>query len=373
MKTMTIFGTRPEGIKMAPLVLELERDEEIENIIVNTAQHREMLDQVLQLFEIVPNYDLQSMEVGQTLEVLTNKIIYGISELLENERPNLVYVHGDTTTTFAAAYAAFLKKIPVAHVEAGLRTNTLHSPFPEEGNRRLVSRIATVHFAPTIANRDALVNENINATSIHVVGNTVIDALHYIQKQNVVMDRFIQPLLHNRMKTILLTTHRRENLNELESVFDAIEHIVTYEENVQVIFPVHKNPHVQAIAKRKLGSDINIHLVDPLDYQTFVQVMMNADVIVTDSGGIQEEAPAIGKSVVVVRETTERPEGILSGHLHLTGTSKERIVESIRHILSQTEHRTTLPNPFGNGDSAKKIVEITKRKYSVAKVKEFAH
>lgn len=364
MKIMTIFGTRPEGIKMAPLVHALKNDPSIECVVVNTAQHRDMLDSVLTLFSIVPDYDFNLMKEGQTPESLSSEMIVHLSNTLEKEQPDLVLVHGDTTTTFLGAYVAFLKQIPVGHVEAGLRTYNRYSPFPEEANRQLVGRLATLHFAPTEKNKEMLMGEKIEASTIAVVGNTVIDALLEMTNRSISLTPDIENFLNQHKKTILLTTHRRENLAQLEGVYEAINTLLDTHEDVQILFPVHKNPKVREQVYQYLKKSDRILLTDPLDYEVFAHVMKQAYFIITDSGGIQEEAPALGKPVLVARNTTERQEGVEAGTLRLVGTSKEKLLKEASALLTNNDYYESIAktkNPYGEGTSSKQIVSFIKQ------------
>jgi UDP-N-acetylglucosamine 2-epimerase (non-hydrolysing) len=361
MKVMTIFGTRPEGIKMAPIVKVLKQQTDMECVVVNTAQHREMLDQVLELFNIHPDYDMNLMKENQTPAEITARILTGVTEILEREKPDLVLVHGDTATTFASALAAFLKQIPVGHVEAGLRTNNIYSPFPEEANRQLVSRIANIHFSATESNRNFLENENISPSLIHVVGNSVIDALLTVAEMPLKFDNNLEALMKNGMKTILVTTHRRENIAELGSVYRAINRIANEFQNVQFVFPVHKNPVIREILFQHLEKNDRIHIIEPQSYEVFAHLMKSSFFILTDSGGIQEEAPALGKPVLVVRKDTERSEGVESGTLRICGTDEERVYEEMKELLVNTERykqMSNAKNPYGNGDTSERIIKI---------------
>lgn len=366
LKTMTIFGTRPEGIKMVPVVQALEKEHDISNVVVNTAQHREMLDQVLDLFGIVPDYDLDIMQENQTLEELTGRLINKISAIIKKENPDLVLVHGDTTTTFVGAYSAYLNQVPVGHVEAGLRTHNILSPFPEEMNRQMVGRIATYHFAPTETNRDNLLKENIKEETIEIVGNTVIDVLLQISQRESFFPPELEKLFNNGKKTILLTSHRRENLGTMKSVFRAIHRIATVNDDVQIIFPIHKNPKVRKIALDEIGGNKDIHLIEPLEYAQFIQAMDKSYLVITDSGGIQEEAPGLGKPVLVTRNTTERPEGVEAGTLKLVGNSEDMIFNEAQHLLTNElayAKMSAIKNPFGQGDSAEQIVDYIKETF----------
>ena len=368
MKVAVIFGTRPEGIKMAPLVKQLKEDADMDCVFINTAQHREMLDQVLELFSIQPDYDLNIMKKGQTVEGITSDIILNLSSILESEMPDLVLVHGDTTTTFAASYASFLKKIPVGHVEAGLRTYQHYSPFPEELNRQLVSRLATYHFAVTERNKENLLQENIREDHITVVGNTVIDALLDVSTRKYQYPEPIRSIVQDDKKIILLTTHRRENIEQLSEVFDAINLILLNNRNTQVVFPVHKNPVIREKVDAAFTCNERVHLIEPLDYESFVHVMKASYLIITDSGGIQEEAPALGKPVLVARDTTERPEGVEAGTLKLVGTVTNRIVEECDRLINSTdeyEKMKKITNPYGDGHTSEKIIDYIKARFHI--------
>lgn len=362
-KIMTIFGTRPEGIKMAPLVNALKHDSDLECVVVNTAQHREMLDQVLELFEIIPDYDLDCMKSGQTPQSLTAEMTTRLSDIIDKEKPDLILVHGDTTTTFVGAYSAFLKQIPVGHVEAGLRTNNIYSPFPEEMNRQLVGRLSTIHFAATEKNKENLLKENVQSDHISVVGNTVIDALLDITKRPFSFDEELCSFLHNGNKTILMTTHRRENMEQMKGIYDAVNTILENNTDVQVLFPIHKNPAIREKVNAFLSKSHRVRLIEPLDYETFAHTMKKVDLIITDSGGIQEEAPALGKPVLVVRHDTERQEGVDAGTLKLVGTSADKIFMEAHELLNNPSlysKTSAIKNPYGDGTTSKKIVRIIK-------------
>lgn len=360
---MTIFGTRPEGIKMAPLISALKQEDKIKCVVVNTAQHREMLDQVLKLFEILPDYDLNLMQAGRSVEELIGAMLTELSDIIAVEKPDLVLVHGDTMTTFIGAYAAFLKQVPIGHVEAGLRTYNKYSPFPEEMNRQMVSQMASYHFAPTERNKEHLLKENINENTIYVVGNTVIDALLEIASKPKLLNSELHSIFSNSLKTILLTTHRRENLGELQNIYEAVNQLVEDHPDVQVIFPVHKNPQVREKVLSSYRNTERFHLVEPLDYETFVHVMKHCYLVITDSGGIQEEAPSLGKPVLVARDTTERAEGVEAGTLKLVGTSAQIIYDECSKLIrepSEYQKMKEIRNPFGEGDTSKEIIEIIK-------------
>ena len=359
---MTIFGTRPEAIKMAPLVKALEAAPDMEPIVTVTAQHRDMLDQVLRLFDITPDYDLNIMSQGQTLYDVTNRALMGLKSVLEEAKPDVVLVHGDTTTTFAGALASFYQEIPVGHVEAGLRTGDIYSPFPEEMNRKLTGSLATYHFAPTASSEANLKRENINIDHLYVTGNTVIDALDTTVKDNYVFDDVAINALDPNKRTVLVTTHRRENLGEpMRHVYQAIRDLLNDFDDIQVVFPVHKNPKVRQVVQEELGDVDRVTLIDPLDYEPFANLMAKSYLILTDSGGIQEEAPALGKPVLVMRDTTERPEGVEAGTLKLVGTEEETIYNEFTKLLTNQElynQMSKASNPYGDGFASAKIVKI---------------
>ncbi len=361
-KVMSIFGTRPEAIKMAPVVMALMRhSDEIETKTLVTAQHREMLDQVLHLFRIVPDYDLNIMAAGQTLFDITTRAMMGINEVFQKDRPDLVLVHGDTTTTFAGALAAYYHQIPVGHVEAGLRTHDIYSPFPEEMNRRLTGGIATLHFAPTATAHDNLAAEGVPERRIFVTGNTVIDALHHTVRPDYMLPAELAQVDFANNRVLLVTTHRRENLGEpMRHVYRAIHDVVDGLPDVEVIFPVHRNPKVREIVQEELGHLPRVHLIDPLDYEPFANLMARVDIVLTDSGGIQEEAPALGKPVLVLRDTTERPEAVAAGTVHLIGTAEEHVYNETMRLLTDTGAYAAMAeavNPYGDGRAAQRIIE----------------
>lgn len=370
-KVMTVFGTRPEAIKMAPVVLELTKyPEYITPVVAVTAQHREMLDQVLNLFKITPDYDLDIMSQGQTLFDITCRAMQGLNQVLAQEKPDIVFVHGDTTTTFAGALAAYYHQIAVGHVEAGLRTGNKLSPFPEEMNRKLTGALTDIHFAPTATAKQNLLKENNDLASIFVTGNTVIDALKVTVDDGY---EFTDPLLRNidykNRKVILVTTHRRENLGEpMRHVYQALKDVVTNFADVEIVFPVHKNPLVRQVVKAELGGLDRVHLIDPLDYQPFANLMARSYLILTDSGGIQEEAPALGKPVLVLRDTTERPEAVAAGTVKLIGTDRERVYSETKELLvnkAEYDRIANAVNPYGDGKASKRIVEATLYKYGL--------
>ena len=364
-RVMTVFGTRPEAIKMAPLVKELKSREEIECIVCVTAQHREMLDQVLEVFDIEPDYDLNIMSKGQTLSDITSKALKGLEEIIKTVKPNIVLVHGDTTTTFAGALAAYYNQVDIGHVEAGLRTWNKYSPYPEEMNRQMVGIMADMHFAPTKNSRHNLLQEGKKTENIYVTGNTAIDALATTIKKD-----YYHPIFEwlGNDKLILLTAHRRENLGEpMRQMFRAIKRIVDEFEGVKVIYPVHLNPKVREIADEILGNDTKVRLIEPLEVIDFHNFINRSYIILTDSGGIQEEAPGLGKPVLVLRDTTERPEGIEAGTLKLAGTEEEKIYELTKDLLNNKntyEQMSKAVNPYGDGKASKRIVDAIIQKYN---------
>ena len=358
-KVMLVFGTRPEAIKMCPLVKELKKRKNIETIVCVTGQHREMLQQVLDCFEVVPDYNLDIMKDKQTLFDITSNIMLKIKSVLENVKPDLILVHGDTTTTFATALSAFYMQIPVGHVEAGLRTYNLYSPYPEEFNRQATGIISELNFAPTEMSRQNLINEGKDKNKIFVTGNTAIDALQTTVKENY-ENKELKWAQDSRL--IMLTAHRRENLGKpLENMFRAIRRIVDEFSDVKVIYPIHKNPVVRECANRILGNDDRIRLIEPLEVLDFHNFLSRSYLILTDSGGIQEEAPSLGKPVLVMRDTTERPEGIKAGTLKLVGTEEENIYNNFKELLtnkSEYEKMSKACNPYGDGHACEKIGDI---------------
>ena len=359
-RVMSVFGTRPEAIKMAPLVKELEKNEYIQSIVCITAQHREMLDQVLELFKIVPDYDLNVMKENQNLWTLTSDVLLKMKDVFEKAKPDMVLVHGDTTTTCAAALSAFYAKIPIGHVEAGLRTFNKFYPFPEEVNRIVADAVSTLYFAPTKTSVQNLLNSGIkDDDNIKLTGNTVIDALLYTVNNNSINLKNLN--LNPNLKTILLTSHRRENHGEpLVRICEAILELVAEHKDIQVIFPVHLNPNVRKTVFSILGDKERIILTDPMDYAPFASLMKQSDIILTDSGGIQEEAPALGKPVLVLRDETERPEALEYGTVKLVGTNKQKIIETVKSLLTNTEEykkMSTAINPYGDGQACPRIVK----------------
>lgn len=357
-KVMSIFGTRPEAIKMAPIIQEMEYHKgEIDSVICVTAQHREMLDSVLDTFHIVPDYDLNIMKKRQTLDSVTGTILHGLNVILEKEKPDIVLVHGDTTTTFASALSAFYHKIPVGHVEAGLRTHNLYSPYPEEANRQMVGTIAELHFTPTMQSLKNLLQENKDPEKIYVTGNTAIDAL-----KTTVRKEYDSPALQwaGDARIILLTAHRRENWGApLKRVFTAVNKITEKYPDARVIYPCHMNPAVRGLADEMFGNNDHVRVIEPLEVTDFHNLIKKSYLVLTDSGGIQEEGPSLGKPVLVVRETTERPEGVEAGTLKLVGTSTENIVKQVSRLMDdeiEYERMSKAENPYGDGHASERIV-----------------
>ena len=358
-KVMSIFGTRPEAIKMAPLVKELERRKEIESIVCVTAQHREMLDQVLNTFDIKPDYDLNIMKQGQSLADVTTRALVGLEEVIKDVKPDIVLVHGDTTTTFAGALAAFYNQVAIGHVEAGLRTYDKYSPFPEEMNRQCVDRMTDMYFAPTEISKNNLLKENIDESKIYITGNTAIDAMSTTVDENYTHPELDWINAGERM--ILLTAHRRENLGEpMRHIFRAIKRVVDEFSNVKVIYPIHMNPRVREVANEVFGDADRVKLIEPLEVFDFHNFQNKSYIILTDSGGIQEEAPSLGKPVLVLRDTTERPEGIKAGTLKLVGTDEDVIYEETKKLLLDKkayEKMSKASNPYGDGHASERIVD----------------
>lgn len=369
-KIMTIFGTRPEAIKMAPLVLEMKKDESIEPIVVVTAQHREMLDQVLETFEITPDYDLNIMKAGQTLSEVTGRVLNGLESVIKEVKPDMILVHGDTTTTFAGSLAAFYNEVDIGHVEAGLRTHNKYSPFPEEANRQMTGVLADLHFAPTDDARQNLLNEAKDAERISVTGNTAIDAL-----KTTVNDDYHSEIIekHKDNKVVLLTAHRRENIGTpMHNIFGAVRQLVDEFEDVTVVYPMHKNPKVREIADQYLGGHDRIELIEPLDVLDFHNFAAKSHLIMTDSGGVQEEAPSLGKPVLVLRNTTERPEGVKAGTLKLAGIDKENIYQLAKELLTDEAKYNNMAqtqNPYGDGQASRRICDNIKYYYGILKEK----
>ena len=361
LRVMTVFGTRPEAIKMCPLVMELRRHNVyIEPMVAVTAQHREMLDQVLHLFKIKPDYDLNIMTSGQTLHDVTVKALLGLRDVFAEAKPDLVLVHGDTTTTFAGSLAAYYAQIPVGHVEAGLRTGNKYSPFPEEMNRKLTGSLADYHFAPTLTSKNNLLKENVNSKNIFVTGNTVIDALNTtVQREFTFSDPRIEQALKSGKRLILMTTHRRENLGEpMRHVYRALKEVLRTHPDVGAIFPVHKNPKVRQVVQEELSGLEHVYLTEPMDYEPFANLMAKVDLVLTDSGGIQEEAPALGKPVLVLRNTTERPEAVTAGTVQLVGTEYAAVLQKTLQLLDDSSYYRRMAeavNPYGDGHACERI------------------
>ena len=361
LKVMTVFGTRPEAIKMCPLVLKLKEHEEIETVVCVTAQHRQMLDQVMEAFNVVPDYDLNIMKDKQTLTHITAGVLEGLDDVVKKEMPDIILVHGDTTTTFTAGLAAFYNRVKIGHVEAGLRTYDKYSPYPEEINRELVTRIADIYFAPTENNKNNLLKELVDEKLIYVTGNTVIDALGTTVKKKYNFEHPVLSEINFKKKVIFMTAHRRENLGEpLRNICEAVKEIATNNKEVEVIYPVHLNPAVQEVAHEILGDMDNVHLIEPLDVVTTHNLMNKSTIVLTDSGGIQEEAPSLGKPVLVLRNETERPEAVMAGTVKVVGTDKDLIVKETNKLLTDSYEYTKMSkatNPYGDGKACERIVD----------------
>ena len=372
-KVLLVFGTRPEAIKMAPLVKAFQSDSHFETRVCVTAQHREMLDQVLDMFEIVPEYDLNLMKPGQDLYDITLNVLLGMKDVLADFNPDVVLVHGDTTTTSATSLAAFYQKIKVGHIEAGLRTHDIYSPWPEEANRQITGVLASYHFAPTTTSRDNLLRENKDAKNILVTGNTVIDALFLaldkIENNQELKNEIIKNIntrykLDDTKKLILVTGHRRENFGQgFINICEALKTLAMNNKDVDIVYPVHLNPNVQRPVKEILSDVSNVHLIDPLQYETFLYMMSKSYFIITDSGGVQEEAPSLGKPVLVMRDTTERPEALEAGTVKLVGTDPQIIIKEAQNLLDDTIEYGKMSkahNPYGDGRACSKIIEFLK-------------
>lgn len=365
-KIMTIFGTRPEAIKMAPVVKALDKDPDLDSLVVVTAQHREMLDQVLDIFEIEPAYDLDIMKERQSLSGVLSRALLGLEEIMKKEKPDLVLVHGDTATTFAGSLAAYYQQIPVGHVEAGLRTGDKYQPFPEEMNRHLTGVLADLHFAPSLGTKENLLRENISGEKICVVGNTVIDALFMVlDVECQSFDSELAGILSSDQKIVLITAHRRENWGEpLERICQSFLEIRDQNPDIELIYPVHLNPVVRETVYPYLDGQERIHLIEPLEYLPFSHLMQRADLILSDSGGIQEEAPSLGKPVLVMREKTERQEAVTAGTVKLVGTDREQIVTIANQLLQDKEAYLQVAqarNPYGDGKASERIIQELKK------------
>jgi len=370
-KILIVFGTRPEAIKLAPLIKEFEKHTDIFNTkVCVTAQHRQMLDQVLEIFNIKPDYDLNMMKAKQTLNDITSDVLLGMKPVLDEFKPDIVFVHGDTSTTFSTALACYYQRIDVAHVEAGLRTYNIYSPWPEEANRQLTSKLTKFHLAPTQISKQNLLNERINESAITVTGNTVIDALFLVidkidndkTLQNKLIKQINLPFDILSTRFILVTGHRRENFGQgFINICEALNEIANKNRDIQIVYPVHLNPNVQEPVLKLLSSTKNIHLIDPLNYESFVFIMSKSYFIITDSGGIQEEAPSIGKPVLVTRDTTERPEAIEAKTAMLVGTNKEKIIKEAQKLLHREDEYkkvSLMKSPYGDGFASKRIIEF---------------
>lgn len=362
-KIISVFGTRPEAIKMAPLVKKMETNPNIISKVLVTGQHRQMLDSVLYIFNIKPDFDLNIMKHGQTIQDITSKVMYGVCDIIKNNfKPDLLLVHGDTSTSFSSALGAFYEKIPVGHVEAGLRTGNIYSPYPEEMNRKLIGSLSTYHFAPTINNKTNLLKENISEKNIIITGNTVIDALHSVIDVNYDFskDENLKKVDFNK-KIILLTCHRRENWGTpMENIFDAINKVASENKDIQIIYPVHMNPQIVKLANEKLTQE-NIILIEPLEYVEFANLINKSHLILTDSGGLQEEAPSLGKPVLVLRTETERPEAVYAGTVKVIGVEYENVYKEITNILNdkkEYDKMSNAVNPYGDGKACDRIIDF---------------
>ena len=376
-KIITIFGTRPEAIKMAPLVKELEKREEIESKVCVTAQHREMLDQVLSLFDIKPDFDLNIMETKQTLTGITNKVLEGLEEVFQEEKPDMILVHGDTTTTFAGALAAFYQQIRVGHVEAGLRTFNKYFPFPEEMNRKLTGSLTDLHFAPTKGSKENLLREGIKESDIYITGNTVIDAMKHTVEKNYIFENDELNNIDFSKKIVMITAHRRENWGEgIQNICIALNKIVEQNSDVELVYLVHLNPVVKNMVFERLGGKDRIHLLSPLDTKETHNLMNKSFMVMTDSGGLQEEAPHLGKPVLVLRDVTERPEAVEVGTVKLVGTDIDKIVNEANELLRNPEYYSKMSksiNPYGDGIASERIVDAIFKYFDLSskEVKEF--
>lgn len=368
-KVMTVFGTRPEAIKMAPLVKEIEKREELQSIVAVTAQHRQMLDQVLEIFDIEPDYDLNIMKDRQTLTDITLRATKGLDDVIKEAKPDIVLVHGDTSTTFAGALAAFYNQVSVGHVEAGLRTYDKYSPFPEEMNRKLTGAIADMHFAPTVNNKENLLKEAVNECDIYITGNTVIDALQTTVREDYKFETDKINKVDFSKKVIVVTAHRRENLGEpLNNICSALAEIAKeYKDVVEIVYPMHLNPVVRETAKKHMGNISNVHLIDPVDVCELHNLMNKSYMIMTDSGGLQEEAPSLGKPVLVLRNETERPEAVAAGTVKIAGVDKEVIKSMAKELLDNQESYDKMAkavNPYGDGKASERICNAIIEKFS---------
>lgn len=361
-KLLFVFGTRPEAVKMAPVITAAKKHQDLFEVVVAvTGQHREMLDQVLKVFKIKPDYDLKLMEHGQSLSHIVERCLHGIEEVIAREHPNLILVQGDTSTTFASALAAFYQHVPVGHIEAGLRTGKKYNPFPEEMNRKLTSNLADIHFAPTKTAFNNLIDEGISRPTIYLTGNTVIDALFDVAKKGYDLKKSGVDIKNGNKKVILVTVHRRESFGApLRNVCEALKHIAhDHKDDATVVLPVHKNPLVSNTVRDILGGQPNVQLIDPLDYEPFVHLMRSSYLILTDSGGIQEEAPSLGKPVLVLREATERPEAVIAGTVKIVGTDTHMIIEEVEKLFNDKAEYNKMSkaiNPYGDGKASERII-----------------
>ncbi|MFD3158257.1 non-hydrolyzing UDP-N-acetylglucosamine 2-epimerase [Haloimpatiens sp. FM7330] len=373
-KIISIFGTRPEAIKMAPLVKKLQENENIQSIVCVTAQHREMLDQVLKLFNITPKYDLNIMKTKQSLTGITTRVLEGLEEVFQKEKPDMILVHGDTTTTFAGALGAFYQKIKIGHVEAGLRTFDKYFPYPEEMNRKLTGTMTDLHFAPTKGSKKNLLNEGINENDIFVTGNTVIDAMKYTVKDKYIFqNEELNNIDYKNKKVIMVTAHRRENWGQgIENICKALKNIVEQNKDVELVYLVHLNPIVKDVVKKNLGNVERVHLLPPLDTEQTHNLMNKSFMVMTDSGGLQEEAPHLGKPVLVLRNVTERPEAIEAGTVKLVGTDIDNIVDNANNILNDCEIYNKVSkaiNPYGDGNACERIVNAILQYFNITSEK----
>lgn len=372
LKVMSVFGTRPEAAKMAPLVKALEKDKYIDSIVCVTAQHRKMLDQILENFHITPQYDLNLMKHKQSLLDITINVLKGLEEVIVKEKPSLLLVHGDTSTTFASSLTAFYNKVKVGHVEAGLRTYNKYEPFPEEMNRKLTGSIADMHFAPTKTSKNNLLKEGVREEDIFITGNTIIDCIKYTLKEDYIFNQTeLNKLDFKNKKVITMTAHRRENLGEpLYSICKAVHSIVEENKDVEVVYPIHFNPLVRETVKNVLGNHSRVHLIEPINMEDMHNLMNKSFLIMSDSGGIQEEAPSMNKPVIVLRNVTERMEGVEAGTLKLVGTEEKNIYEITNNIINNKDEYNKMScakNPFGDGESSKRIVEAIKYNFGISK------
>lgn len=368
LRVLSIFGTRPEAIKMAPLIKKLDQNKKCESIVCVTAQHREMLDSVLALFEIKPDYDLDIMQHGQTIVDITNRVLNGVDRVIKEAKPDIILVHGDTTTTFAAALAAFYNKVKVGHVEAGLRSGNVYSPYPEEMNRKLTGTLASIHFAPTQGNVENLLHEGVKSDDIVLTGNTVIDALLQVVNEEHKFDtELLNEIDYSSKKIILMTAHRRENWGEpMQNIFTAVKEIVKQHQDIEVVFPVHLNPKIRDLSQDILGGLERVHLIDPLEYEDMANLMNRCYLVLTDSGGLQEEAPALGKPVVVLRTETERPEAVEAGTVKVAGVEKNKIMDITMELITNNDAYKKMAyavNPYGDGQASQRILEAIINKF----------